>query len=414
MSRDLNKRIAIIGAGPAGLSAAEALKEKGYTNVTLIEKADRAGGKCCSIEYKGRSYELGAGIISENNTTIRALVEKFHIPVARVEFDQSLYLDAATGEELPKSTRMERLALRYQLFVTYRNLVRRYHAVTRPGFEHVPMELSAPFTEWAREMHIPLVAKEFAHFFTGWGYGYFDEVPAAYALKYNSWEVLKSFITKKVYKFPNGIQTLWTAVAKAHHVLYSTTIQKILRDQEVVITTDTGELIFDELIITSSLDDALLYLDDVPQEKILFSQILTCDYRTYACVISGFPKKSGYVPGNYTPTRAGHPVFWYARYADSDLYTFYVLGDWKVSDEVVAKHIADLIRPLGGTLERVHTVAQWKYFPHVSPEAMRAGYFDRLESLQGQNHTYYMGELLNFSTVDQSAWYAKTLVERLF
>ena len=45
---------------------------------------------------------------------------------------------------------------------------------------------------------------------------------------------------------------------------------------------------------------------------------------------------------------------------------------------------------------------------------LTGGYFDRLEALQGHDHTYYAGELLNFSSVDQSAWYAKTLIERFF
>ena len=36
-------RIGIVGAGPAGLTAAETLKQKGYINVTVLEKTDHAG-----------------------------------------------------------------------------------------------------------------------------------------------------------------------------------------------------------------------------------------------------------------------------------------------------------------------------------------------------------------------------------
>lgn len=45
---------------------------------------------------------------------------------------------------------------------------------------------------------------------------------------------------------------------------------------------------------------------------------------------------------------------------------------------------------------------------------MREGFFDTLEALQGKNHTYFAGELLTFSTVDQTTWYAEELVERCF
>jgi hypothetical protein len=69
---------------------------------------------------------------------------------------------------------------------------------------------------------------------------------------------------------------------------------------------------------------------------------------------------------------------------------------------------------LGGKITDVKISAHWKYFPHVTPEEMANGYYNKLEALQGTQHTYYAGELLNFSTVDHSASYAKNLVERFF
>ena len=47
ISRD--KRIAIVGAGPAGLSTALFLSKNGYHNVTVFEKLGRIGGLCDSI-----------------------------------------------------------------------------------------------------------------------------------------------------------------------------------------------------------------------------------------------------------------------------------------------------------------------------------------------------------------------------
>ena len=76
MKNDYTKRIALIGAGAAGLTAAETLKGKGYQHVTIFEKESFAGGKCRTISYEGRTYELGAGIIAGNNDTILQLVKK--------------------------------------------------------------------------------------------------------------------------------------------------------------------------------------------------------------------------------------------------------------------------------------------------------------------------------------------------
>ena len=57
---DKNVRIAIIGGGPAGLSAGMYLEQAGYENYTIFERNGWVGGKCHSPEYKGRRYELGA------------------------------------------------------------------------------------------------------------------------------------------------------------------------------------------------------------------------------------------------------------------------------------------------------------------------------------------------------------------
>ena len=57
---DKNVRVAIIGGGPAGLSAGMYLEKKGYDNYVIFEKSDRVGGKCWSPTYKGKRYEMGA------------------------------------------------------------------------------------------------------------------------------------------------------------------------------------------------------------------------------------------------------------------------------------------------------------------------------------------------------------------
>jgi cation diffusion facilitator CzcD-associated flavoprotein CzcO len=45
---DKNIRIAIIGGGPAGLSAGMYLEQAGYDNYTIFERNGWVGGKCHS------------------------------------------------------------------------------------------------------------------------------------------------------------------------------------------------------------------------------------------------------------------------------------------------------------------------------------------------------------------------------
>ena len=51
---DKDARIVIVGAGPAGINMSTILKDNGYTNVTILEKTNRVGGKSFTIwdEFK--------------------------------------------------------------------------------------------------------------------------------------------------------------------------------------------------------------------------------------------------------------------------------------------------------------------------------------------------------------------------
>jgi len=84
-------KVAIIGAGASGISAAEVLMNPKYRNlfdVTIYEKENYVGGKCCTIRYDGsvcdadtggsafenkyapenRGYEVGASVFPENSS----------------------------------------------------------------------------------------------------------------------------------------------------------------------------------------------------------------------------------------------------------------------------------------------------------------------------------------------------------
>jgi hypothetical protein len=407
-----DQRIAIIGAGAAGLTAAETLKDRGYTNVVLFERAAQAGGKCCTIDIAGKNYELGAGVLSENNRVPLRLARKYNVPLTQAEFGRSILVDGVTGQLRPQVNPLKKMQMISQLMFRYRRLFQQYPILNRPGHVGVPSELTVPYTEFSQAEGIEAITDFLELFSTGYGYGYLNEVPASYILKYYHWEAVVAFVKKQLYQFPEGIQHLWTRVAQEHDVRYNTTIQKIERGERVQITTAEGTEVFDSLIIASPLDEAVQFLDATPEEAELFSKIQYVDYRTVAVTLSNFPKQSGYVPSNYSRERAGHPVFWYHRYVNEPIYTFYALPENNESDEAVTEKVRALVEVMGGSIEQVHTVRQWKYFPHVTSADMRAGFYDRLESLQGTNHTYYVGEVMNFSCVGLTADYAADLVER--
>lgn len=55
--KGIKPTIAVIGAGVAGLKAAEVLLEKGY-DVVIYEARDRIGGRICTSNHLGKEVDL--------------------------------------------------------------------------------------------------------------------------------------------------------------------------------------------------------------------------------------------------------------------------------------------------------------------------------------------------------------------
>lgn len=51
----------ILGAGPAGLTFANRILEKGVDSFIVFEKEKEAGGLCRSVDVDGSSFDTGGG-----------------------------------------------------------------------------------------------------------------------------------------------------------------------------------------------------------------------------------------------------------------------------------------------------------------------------------------------------------------
>ena len=73
-----NARIGIVGAGPAGVHMAYLLKEKGFSNINIIEKSNRIGGKAITMPVRGTKQQISVAFWDANyNDTLVPLMEKF-------------------------------------------------------------------------------------------------------------------------------------------------------------------------------------------------------------------------------------------------------------------------------------------------------------------------------------------------
>jgi hypothetical protein len=82
-------------------------------------------------------------------------------------------------------------------------------------------------------------------------------------------------------------------------------------------------------------------------------------------------------------------------------------------DEVAAVSLR-AVESLGVAAPKCHSVSRASLLPKPPPDAVRAGFFERLEALQGERQTFYSGGLLAFEVVDHIIAYNERLLARYF
>jgi predicted NAD/FAD-binding protein len=400
--------VAVLGAGAAGLSAARALQRAGYRRVTVLEESDRVGGKCCTIKLDGHNYELGAVLLTASYRRVRALAREVGMrPTPKVGASS---LDLETGKKSPLATAVRDASL-LDVSVGVARLVAellRHRRFLRPGFANVDPELAMPFAAWAQKHGLAAASSMIEPWFTAFGYGYLSEIPAAYVLKYLA-------LFGPTLELRGGYQELWERIARPLDVRRNVIVRSVRRDDAgAVVESDSGSVRFDAIVLACPADAALRVLDADEEERDLLSRVRWHDYRVVVASVRGFcDARQVFFPEHFRESARGDPMCAYRRWPDSDVRLFYAFGDGDSLDDT-AERAAAMVRAAGGEVTRIHRTVGWRYFPHVASADMAAGFYDRLEALQGARRTFYAGELLSFGTVENVVAYSQALVDRCF
>ena len=450
---DKNVKICIIGAGPAGLSAGMYLEKKGYENYTILERNDHVGGKCHSPYYNGRRYEMGAimgvpsyyavhdveefcGITHDGPQLNRNYKDRNGNVIEPFEPKKNIFKIPRLLKMKKQITELGRiLETKYQGYDLngHRGVAQgRYE-----GFEVTPerepvsgvnenlKDLSMPFKDWCEMNNVELVQDVWIGPFTSFGYGYFDEIPAAYVLKYLDFQTCMNFVRINLWTWKNGTQFIWESLNDTlkNHARLNSDITKIERKGGKVYVTVNGKTEeYDKLIVTSPLQFFPDYADAREDEVKYFSKI---DYERYDVLAvetrpEDHPEISYYVFDNMTPDRLGHLMVYYRRWRDSkdQVITTYALRKHKNSEEIPYEEckqmVLDDLKTMKNPATNVVNEKSWYYFPHVFSDDYAAGWYDDVEAMQGKYDTYYAGEIMSFGDMDETAEYSRELVERFF
>jgi hypothetical protein len=388
----------------------------GSAPVTIFEREPSVGGKCSTIVHEGRTYELGAALVTSAYHDVRALMREASVR-GKAQTGKLLLAGArdATTRRLTDTLRPQKWARVAAGGARFALQLRRHRRLFEAGFECAGNELALPFSAFCRATHCEAVEAAIEPWVTGFGYGFLRDLPALYVLKYAT-----LFAAPVSEILDDGYGGLFQKVAAGLggvDVRLATRVTSVARRPDgVTVRTTDGTFDVDVLILACPLDDALAFLDATRAEVALFERVRYADYFVLGACVDGLPRFDRYtfLRENMTPSSAGRPMVVYRRWSTSNVVFFYGFAHGPNWEHDARREVAAYLRDLGGWMGDVIALRRWRYFPHVETDDIAGGYYRRLEALQGQNRTLYCGEILAFAAVETVVEYARVLMHRHF
>lgn len=456
---DSNASIAVIGAGPAGLSTAWFLSKRGFHNVTVLEKLGQIGGLCKSLTVDGMSFDLGANYVTwayqetlkiADEVGASTYAEKPYTSIDIAPdwstFKYRSLIEAVLYDPYTKS----KISLWTFLWAAIRYLYIRWRlsgVIDAPDYLdaiHKHPELCIDFKTWLAKQDLMPLATLFQFPITIMGYGQLDDIAAPYALRYMSVRTffpmvfghgpVNWIIGTWPRRFTDGFQRLWERVSWRLNVRLNVNITRIERSStgvqidmeypeqdlnEIKIVKDTK--LYDFLVLACPLTTDVftrLGLAPNPAERKLNSEIRINPYCMTTFWID--MKMDAPVAPVLPLTVPGTPWAVARQFQDSgNMFTqFYTRPTEHQTDEQVIAEVKRLTKLLGGTIDisqpRWHTFDEFTYFQHFTPEQIRSGIYAHLAQMQGGDRTFYVGGATDFELVEPIVVHSKYIVDKYF
>lgn len=415
-----DSRIAIVGAGCAGLVAAMELAHRGYHDVTLFESQPRVGGKVYTASHAGTDYEMGQLLFGQRYGAIWRLA--IDLGCAFVAEPGTDFMEDESGERVEMRTTQGIKSFYESLFAA---AAIDPSAPPEASIEDIPEELLLPVGAWMEKKQLARPPAAFLTSWTGCGYGYLsDQVPAWYLLRYA--QIIHS-ATVLPLALKGGNRSLWE---RAVHVLRerhrfniqlgAAVTRYEAEDGGVALTVaNAPPARFDAVIFTlppHTLAPLLPLAARAP-----FTRFRHYGYRIAAFEATGMPERVRSVqfaeaqrvhaPGQVLGVVRAHAAqrgFIAGQYVSRP-------GEAALSDAELDDRLEVQLNRLGLQAAARCGSARWlNYFPHLSASDLRCGTLQEIETRQGQNRTFYTGSYLAFETIEHVARHAQALVRTFF
>ncbi len=439
----MQPRIGIVGAGPGGISLARLLTDRGYADVTVLEKSDRVGGKSLTVHHEGIGHEMGTCYTADGYRTCEEWMKEAGMEEYKLlrHFiygpDEKLvdFQEFVEGEGGLLGTGRQGLA-----YIRAWKDFHRWDLHGAPDDETddegrlMRNEVAKPFGVWLSERGLDAVARFALRTMTVMGYGPLDRVPALYGLRWNVPSLFKSAVLHTVTEPVPGWQHLWTWLAGRLDVRLQHTIEKVERKGGVFHVRVNGRVLeFDHLVITSPLDEATRWIDFTPEERTAWGVGGAVEWREYATTLveaewftdadtrswepharnAAATAKSNILVARRTGDKSKVAAVRARAGRRPSVYVCYQYGNEGWSRQQMVERLLEDLAADGAKHARVITHSRWKYAPQLTPNAIREGGVGLMERQQGKGNLWMTGATASHEAVDNIVDYNERLVERM-
>lgn len=402
----INKSIAIVGGGAAGITAAIRLKDLGYSPI-IFEATSRVGGKVLTVKKDAHLFEMGAILIGDQYQEILNLAKRVNHSVEVTQGLKEPEFIFADHQGFHRLTLSNKICYVFEYY-----LFRMYAFFRKNALAQTDI---ASFYSLKK---FPTLSKVMGSVWSGLGYGYLDEVSIKYFPPF--FEISKAYLspfTKQLaYQSIKGMSNLWERLAEDLDVRLNVEVTQValLKDGKIQINGGTAQ--YDALIFACPPNQAKKIMASQLDDYVFLNHFNYIHYHSFLIEASPFPSQFGYFPswieGKFK--RSSLPVCWFQPHKDNRHVLIYSISEEGAQIEDIEERIKVALAKMGVMIKNVEEKKSWSYFPHFSPKVVDAGILEDIESLQGKNNIYWTGEYLSFATIEHSARHAATLVRRYF
>ena len=402
MSTDCPNRIAIIGGGPAGLSAAKLLAECGLTNVTVFEADNRIGGKSHTVFEDMSPIELGtcyATLAHKVTNRWMASLGLKMVGIGEQRFDGEDFMDyVKSGSGAPLPVQVLNFWREYAKF-------QKAMSVQSPSQETL-QQAAQPIQEWLQARNLPKMERFMHRGLTALGYGYIDETPTVQALRWCNMSLILTGAMNRLRMPVEGWMHFWQALTKNLDIRTNSSVLSVERTSGgVTVRTASGEERFDTLICAIPPDEFATISKPSSDEQTVANAL---EWQKYSVAVFAaddwFTKwrTEGYSAASLPAAKRGQIIAARTESYESELGgQLYLTGQipGPYNDSELAELLRNEVADKGGNVTNLIMQKTWKYFPKYKPEAIRSGLIRTMRQMQGHNRTWYTGAAFSHEAV---------------